>query len=198
MTGDVNGNPGVLDACTGGLDATQYKTSTPVVAGTVCYADLPDDLAFTCPGGRTCATLVTADVQNAALSSFQPAQGVGKANCSFGSIAAPTGGTAGAVGLSSTDTWSNNNGAGNRGDVTNTGTLYPICGVTFDLVFKGLNASGSTSPITSLVADQRRTMYSYFLYVLSSAGQSKLGAANYAPLAQSLLDQLRAGFAANF
>src|SRR5262249_49765198 len=158
-----------------------------------CYADLPDELAFTCPSGRTCATLVLSDMQNAAGSSFQPAQGVGKANCSFGAIAQPVG-LGGAVGLAATDTRSHNNAAGNRGDVTNTGTLYPICGVTFDFVFKGLNASGASSPITSLGDDQRRTLYSYFLYILSSAGQSKLGAANYAPLSQSLLDQMRPAF----
>jgi hypothetical protein len=66
------------------------------------------------------------------------------------------------------------------------------------MVYTRLNSSGSTSPITGLGSDQRRTLYSYFLYVLSSAGQSKLGAANYAPLSQSLLDQLRPGFIANF
>jgi ABC-type phosphate transport system substrate-binding protein len=196
MTGDINGNNGVLDACTGGLDPTKYPAAhQPVVAGTICYADLPDELAYTCPSGKTCAALVLADMQNAAGSSFQPAQGVGKANCSFGAIAAPVGSP---VGLAATDTWSNNNAAGNRGDVTNTGTLYPLCGVTFDFVFKGLAASGATSPITSLGDDQRRTLYSYFLYILSSAGQSKLGAANYAPLSQSLLDQMRPAFITNF
>jgi hypothetical protein len=41
-------------------------------------------------------------------------------------------------------------------------------------------------------------MFSFFTYALSSAGQARLGAANYAPLSGSLVDTLRGGFQGNF
>jgi hypothetical protein len=191
-TGDVNGNNGVLDVCNGVIAGTQ------AIAGAICYADLPDLRAFTCTGA---CPVVAASVRNASDTSFQAPSAVSRANCSFGAIVAPSGGSAGAVGLNTSgtpDTWATDNATGNHGDVTNTGTVYPICGVTFDLVFAGLSAGAGTGAISGLSNDQRRTMYSYFTYILSSTGQATLTSKFYQSLPSSLVDNLRSGFQANF
>jgi ABC-type phosphate transport system substrate-binding protein len=191
-TGDVNGNNGVLDVCDAVIAGTQP------IAGAICYADLPDLRAFTCTG--TCP-VVAASVRNASDTSFQAPSAVSRANCSFGAIFAPSGGNSGAVGLNvsgTPDTWATDNSTGNHGDVTNTGTVYPICGVTFDLVYSGLSAGAGSGAISGLSNDQRRAMYSYFTYVLSSTGQATLNSKFYQSLPTALVDNLRAGFQANF
>jgi ABC-type phosphate transport system substrate-binding protein len=188
-TGDVNGNNGVLDVCNGVIAGTQP------IAGAVCYADLPDAKAFTCAG--TCP-IVIASVRNSTDSSYQPPSSAQRANCTFGAVTPPP---ANAVGLATSgtpDTWATNNAAGDRGDVTFTGALYPICGVTFDLVYSGLSGGAGTGPISELTDDQRRTMYSYFTYILSSDGQATLTSKFYQALPNGLIDQLRSGFQAGF
>src|SRR5262249_16624204 len=114
----------------------------------------------------------------------------------FGTIVAPSGGNNGAVGLTGGDSWAFDNST-NHGDITNTGTLYPICGVTFDLVYTGLSAHAG-GPITELTDDQRRAMYSYFTYILSNTGQANLTTKFYQSLPTSLTDSERKGFQANF
>jgi hypothetical protein len=53
-------------------------------------------------------------------------------------------------------------------------------------------------PNSRLTADQRRTLFSFFVYVLSPAGQGRLTQLGYAALPGSWLETLRQGFRANF
>ena len=48
------------------------------------------------------------------------------------------------------------------------------------------------------VADQRRTLYSYESYILSSAGQDRLSTANYNGIPAAIVSTLRNGFQANY
>jgi ABC-type phosphate transport system substrate-binding protein len=188
-TGDVNGNNGVLDVC------NSVVAGTVAIAGAVCYADLPDFRAFTCTGA---CPATASNVANAATGTPVSASTAQRANCSFGAVTPPP---ANAVGLSvsgTPDTWATDNSAGDRGDVTFTGSSYPICGITFDLVYSGLSSATGSGAISELTNDQRRTMYSYFTYILSSAGQSNLTSKFYQALPNGLVDQLRAAFQAGF
>ena len=114
----------------------------------------------------------------------------------------PSGAANGAVGLNggvNPDNWATDGPAGNRGDVTFRGTGYPICGLTFALIFKGLSADGgATNPIGRLNIDQRRTLYSYVSYILSSAGQDKLTKVLYQSLTPSNVSTFRTGFQTNY
>ena len=78
------------------------------------------------------------------------------------------------------------------------GSGYPICGLTWDLVYAGLDNRSGSSAIAGLSADQRRTLYSYFTYVFSPGAQSLLGPAGYAALPSAWLPKLRAGFQVAF
>jgi ABC-type phosphate transport system substrate-binding protein len=188
-TGDVNGNNGVLDVCEGVVAGAVSTTGT----GTVCYVDLPDLKAYTgCTG--TCPGFI-ANVRNSTDTAYVSPSSSARANCSFGAIVPPG---SNAVGTDLSDTWATDNASGNHGDVTNTGTVYPICGVTFDLVFSGLSGATGTGPISELTNDQRRTMYSYFTYILSSTGQANLTSKFYQSLPTALVDQLRGAFQAGF
>jgi hypothetical protein len=72
------------------------------------------------------------------------------------------------------------------------GTQFPICGLTFDLAFEdtsGLN--GNATPIGGLNADQRRTLYSYILFILTPAGQATLPGHGYDQLPANWLLSLR-------
>ena len=66
------------------------------------------------------------------------------------------------------------------------------------LVYKGLDNGGVANPISRLTADQRRTLYSYSTFILSSAAQELLGSSFYAPLPSGWLTKLRVGFQENF
>jgi hypothetical protein len=85
-----------------------------------------------------------------------------------------------------------------HGDVTDTGSLYPICGVTFGMVFTGLADGTQPNAVAGLTADQRRTLYAYFSYVLSSGGQKQLLTSYYQAIPTSLLAPIRAEFQKNF
>jgi ABC-type phosphate transport system substrate-binding protein len=198
LRGDVNGNPGVLHrvlGLSGGLAATP---------GAIGYADIADFRGYTPVDSPSLA-----NVRNAANTSFQAPTSGNLANCSFSTMTVP-GGTGGAVGLNfdpanptsgANDTWSLNNPGTIHADVTNQGTRYPICGVTFGLVYSGLSA-GSNSAVSQLNADQRRTVYGYFTYILSSVGQAGLGGTGsgrfYSPMATSVVDSLRNAFQSNY
>ena len=54
------------------------------------------------------------------------------------------------------------------------------------------------NPEAYLTADQRRTLYSYFTYVFTDAGQASLTSAGYAALPASWLSSLRANFQQSF
>src|SRR6202167_4429247 len=69
-----------------------------------------------------------------------------------------------AVGLNPEDNWGNNNetnpgSPANHENATDLGSKYPICGLAFDLVYKGLdsNDGAGQGAISRLTADQRRT-----------------------------------------
>jgi ABC-type phosphate transport system substrate-binding protein len=165
-------------------DQAQLATcaATP---GALCYADLPVML--------TQPSLIRASVRNATDTTFALPGTVASANCNLGSLVPPSGGASGAVGLNPTDTWAIDNPGGNHGDLTFTGSAYPICGLTYALVYSGLR---SGAPVSRLGFDQTATVWSYFTYILSSVGQSKLGANWLSPLPASVVDSLRQGFQA--
>jgi ABC-type phosphate transport system substrate-binding protein len=157
-------------------------------AGGVGYADLPQAVGN---------GFVIATVQNATGTSFiAPANGRA-ANCSYTSVQPPAGGASEAVGLSPEGKNWANNAEPNEENVADLGSKYPICGLTWDLVFTGLSNT-STSAIAPLTADQRRTLYSYITFLLSSTAQNSLATIDYAPLPAAWLLELREGFQENF
>ena len=160
--------------------------------GSIGYADLPDEAG---------SGLVAATVFNAAGTSYQaPSSGEG-ANCTYaGIVNLPGAGLASeAVGLGNTEgkNWASN-ASPNEQNVTDRGSKYPICGLTFDLVYSGLANGSVNNAIGGLTADQRRTLYSYFTFVLGSTAQNLLSSADYAPLPPTWLEELREGFQENF
>jgi ABC-type phosphate transport system substrate-binding protein len=168
-------------------------------AGAVGYIDLAEAVGL--PG------VVLASVQNATGTKFEaPSIGGGPANCLYSALPAPPGSSnSDAVGLNAEDNWSNNNEGypslpANHENATNLGSKYPICGLTFDLVYTGLNSNNGEgkSANSRLTADQRRTLYSFFTFILSSAGQEVPGKIHYAPLPSSWLTKLAKGFQENF
>lgn len=168
-------------------------------AGGVGYIDLAEAIGQ--PG------IVLASVQNATGTKFEaPSIGGGPANCLYSALPAPPGSSnSDAVGLNAEDNWSNNNegyasAPANHENATDLGSKYPICGLTFDLVYTGMNSNNGEgkSAISRLTADQRRTMYSFFTFILSSAGQEVPGKIHYAPLPSSWLPKLEQGFQENF
>lgn len=182
-TGGANGGPALI---------TKLKET----AGGVGYIDLAEAVG---------QGLVLASVENATGTGFPGPSNGEAANCNYGALSLPGTTPAAAVGLELGDNWSNNNQTANPGqesheNATDLGTQYPICGLTFDLVYTGLhsnNASGE-SAISRLTTDQRRTLYSYFSFILSSAGQSVPPAIHYTALPEAWLPKLYAGFQENF
>ena len=118
------------------------------------------------------------------------------ANCDLSSATLPGSTNNDSVGLG-TDTWATDNSSGNHGDVTDVGSKYPICGITFDLVYTGLSST-SGSAISGLSLDQRQTLYDLESYITTAQGQAHLAANFYAPLPSTWLAKLHAGFQANF
>ena len=152
--------------------------------------------------------LVLANVRNATNTSYQTPN-VGKAaNCNYGVLTLPGLTAEEAVGLSTEDNWSNNNDklkseGGNEkaqhGLPQDLGSKYPICGLTWDMVYTHNESSSNPEVgIARLTADQRRTLYSYFTFILSSTGQDLTSEVYYAPLPSSWLPTLREGFQNNF
>ena len=180
----------------GGPELIKKLGETP---GGVGYIDLAE---------ANVTGIVLASVEPATLSGFQsPSVGGGAANCLYSSLNAPPGSSPSeAVGLNTEDNWSNNNetnGGGtapNHENAADLGSKYPICGLTFNLVYSGLNSNNAEgkSAISRLTADQRRTMYSYFTFILSSAGQEIPPKIHYAALPASWLPKLEQGFHENF
>ena len=191
--GDVNGNNGVLDIC---AHKVSLGANQPT-GGFACYADLPDQQAFT--GGDS---IIKTTVRNGANTAFVSSSSGTQANCNFGVMTLPS---SSAVGLninpdgSGKDTWALDNTGTNHGDVTNQGTKYAICGVTFALIYQGLGQGtqhGNNSAIDDLNVDQRRTLYSYEEYVLSSMGQNEMKSFFYGVIPDIVLTSVRTDFAA--
>src|SRR6202167_3899814 len=126
-------------------------------AGGIGYIDLAEAVGQ--------SGIVLASVENATGTKFElPSIGGGAANCLYTALPAPPGSTnAEAVGLNPEDNWSNNNetnpgSPANHENATDLGSKYPICGLAFDLVYKGLdsNDGAGQGAISRLTADQRR------------------------------------------
>jgi ABC-type phosphate transport system substrate-binding protein len=183
----------ITNAATSGNPALIAKLKeTPDGVG---YADLPQ--VINQPG------LIIASVQNATGTSFQTPNIGEAANCNYSVLSLPGAGPSEAVGLDPEDNWANNNEEVNKepnhGNATDLGSKYPICGITWDMVYTGLsNTSGGANPISRLSADQRRTLYSYFTFILSSTAQHGLSSIYYAPLPTTWLGLLTEGFQGNF
>jgi ABC-type phosphate transport system substrate-binding protein len=183
-------SPIIVSAKSGGPAEVELVQATN---GSVGYADLPDAAAND-------VGLILPTVESATLTQSYQAPNKGKAaNCNFNSLTLPGLTANEAVGLNTSENWATNSPV-NHQNATNLGSAYPICGITFDLVYTGLdNNSNTNNAITPLTADQRRTLYGYFTStVLSSYGQSGLSSIFYAPLPSGWLPTLEAGFQANF
>jgi ABC-type phosphate transport system substrate-binding protein len=178
----------VRPTTTGGAPVVSLVRSTP---GAVGYADLADAVVAGTPA------LIQSNVRNATDTQYVGAANGTAANCDF-ATSLPGSTNSDAVGLNpGGDNWAFD-AATRHDDVTFKGSQYPICGLTFGLVYTGLNGNSGTGAIARLSANQRRTLYSYFTYVFSPAGQSRLNAARYAALPAAFLTKLRLGFQTNF
>jgi ABC-type phosphate transport system substrate-binding protein len=167
--------------------------------GGVGFADLADEVAGTPP-----TSFIVASVRNGANTSFTAPAAGKAANCDYSVLSLPGSSGSDAVGLNSSDNWGMDNktvnGAADHVNATDLGVKYPICGLTFDLVYSnlGLGGGGSPNAIAALTADQRRTLYSYITYILSSTAQTKLPSDFYAPLPTTWLPFLVSGFQSNY
>jgi hypothetical protein len=175
----------VTTAATAG-DTAQLATcvATP---GALCYADLPVMVGQ--------PTLIRPAIRNASDTAYAPPSSVSTANCSFSTLLPPSGGVAGAVGLNPGDTWATDNPTGSHGDVTFMGTGYPVCELTYVLAYAGLHAGGTA--VSGLRFDQRQTLYSYLVYILSDPGQNKLLSSFFQEIPASIAGTLRAGVQGN-
>ncbi len=150
------------------------------------------------------AGLVQAQMADGTGTGYAPPQSGSGADCDLSSLSEPGGGAAVAmVGLASTDNWASDNneanGTGNHDDAAGLGPSYPICGMSFDLVYSGLSGGpAAPSAIGGLTADQRRTLYSYMSMVLSTLGQATLGTNAYAPLPTTWQAAIVGGFQRGF
>jgi len=184
-------SPLAVPATSGGTALVQLVNNTP---GAVGYADLADITQGGVPA------LINASVRNAVDTGYVAPLAGKAANCDLGVLILPGSTGSDAVGLNTSENWGNDNkavnGTGDHVNATDLGSKYPICGVTFDLVYSNLGLGGGTppNPIAGMTADQRRTLYSYFTYVFSSTAQNKLPSDFYAPLPSSWLPTLLAGF----
>jgi hypothetical protein len=179
----------------GGAALLTLLGTTP---GGIGYDDLPDVEA-------NGSSFIQASLENQAGTGYvSPVSGLG-ANCDLSAVSEPGNGSSTAlVGLDSGDTWATDNATANPGtgehyDANDIGTAYPICGIAWDLVYSGLSA-GPSSPtaIAALTVDQRRTLYSYITFVLSSLGQSILPNNYFAALPTLWQQPVLAGFQKNF
>jgi len=189
VRGHISGNLGVLDDCAG-------VNGEAAVAGTICYADLPD---FENGLYQAVAGFDTAQLQAGATGTFVKPFNGHRANCDFSGIKTPGSSPDGAVGLAAGDSWAFDNGGGNNAAVANLGTGWPACAVTWDFVYAGTSqaANAATQPNRQLNNDMRRTLYSYMLYILGS-GQSLPTSDYYQTIPQGLLNQEISGFKSNY
>ena len=182
-------------------DLPNYKSTPNVLLAQVVP---PSGGVAQCPGGET---LVSGTESCAAI-------GTGAPNCdtTFSGNTPGSGGPTDFVGLDNnglgepagTD-WATDasNGAGGRvpaSDITNipASGKWPICTLTYDMVYSGESAAAPGGPIGGLTNDQRRTLYTFWRYVLSPDGQNLLRTAGYLPLPSSWASNERTGFIAGF
>jgi ABC-type phosphate transport system substrate-binding protein len=177
-TSAKSGNPALLEVL--------HKTN-----GGIGYADLPQE-------AEASTGLVTASVESSTgTGSYQTPNKAKGANCNYNSLSLPGLTANEAVGLSTSENWGNNNPI-NHGNPTDLGSAYPICGLTWDLVYTGLSNGSVPNAIAPLTNGQRRTLYSYMTFLLSSTAQNLLSSHDYAPLPSGWLGTLTNGFQTNF
>jgi ABC-type phosphate transport system substrate-binding protein len=184
-------------AVAGDADCTSLEASTSPTSvaqldlcaaneGSICYGDVAEVASY--------PQLRRATVRNAINTAYQsPVVGL-RANCRFETLTAPPGGATGWVGLTPGASWAWNQ-APNYGDITNAGSGYPICGLTFALVYTG---GGTCAAFSRLTDPQCRLLYAYFSYMLSDLGQDRLNLNQYASLPAGARALIRSGFQSNF
>ncbi len=79
-----------------------------------------------------------------------------------------------------------------------TGVSGPTVGATIADAATLTFPTGTGGPEPELNADQRRTLYSYFTYVLSDQGQTSMKINGYAALPENIETSLRGAFQAEF
>lgn len=170
--------------------------SVNTTPGAVGYIDLADAVTLA-------PNAIQSAIRNATNTTYiDPAAGSAAA-CSFFSVAA-LGGINGNVGLTATDNWSYNNNLNVnsppvRSDVTQTGSDYPLCGMTFAMVYTGIGSTApGAGPVPGLTNNQRRTLYSFLSHSLTNVAQDRLQGAYYARLPQGMVNNIRRGFQQNF
>ena len=175
--GDVSGAPAVVQ-------------KVQAARGAIGYADLAD---WGSPAVVQLANVAPATAPSGPTF-LSPAAGAA-ANCTFAGATTPGSTASDAVGLNpNTNIGWAVDAVPNRSDITYIGDGYPICGLTWDLVYVGLNHNGaSATAISRLTGNQRRTLYSYFSYILTPYAQDRLTQNSYAKLPGALLAKLRAG-----
>jgi ABC-type phosphate transport system substrate-binding protein len=179
----------------------------PGCAGCVGYADYSD--LFHDPNAGSGITIE--NVVNASGTAEPPdvaASPVNASNCTSAGATLPTTGSNPAVGLAGQ--WALNFGGSTtinaHDDIAFShqgASDYPICTMTWDFVWSHEDGNAGTPQGTGgeegyLTADQRRTLYSYFTYLLSDAAQGTLSGAGYAPLPETFLTKERQLFQQNF
>jgi hypothetical protein len=228
ISATTSGSPaliGVLDTTNGGIGYAELGLWPSPLPSGVQFAALETENATQTAGYGTDSGLPSTD--------FQPAGPTGGAsNCTIGENGLPGTGSAAAVGLQAfanpvfnTANWASD-ATTNVENVTynaNSGNSYPVCGLTWDFVYSKINngniapptgATGGTlavnaaDPVQGLNYDQLHTLYSFYTYVFSPAGQegaSVSGGPNYSlnhnsydQLPGAWLDLLRQGFQNNF
>jgi ABC-type phosphate transport system substrate-binding protein len=205
VNGGVSGSPTLitkLEGTPGGIGYAELGLWGTLPAGDV-FAGV-ESQAATAANGLTNNTPPVASFIAAGASGAS-------SNCSIGVLNLPGTHTANeAVGLGVDNYASDQTVANNHENITYSGPGYPVCGLTFDLVYTGMhNETGEAAPVTgaSLTVqgpeigttnDQLRTLYSFFTYVFSPLGQSYLDQATYDELPGAWLLPLRQGFQNNF
>jgi hypothetical protein len=141
-------------------------------------------------------------------------------NCNPGANGLPGTGSANeSVGLGGVnDNWANDAGAAlspqapadQKENIAFAGSGYPACGLTFDMVYAGINdETGEAAPVTGasttvagpvigITNDALQTLYSFFTYAYSPLGQSYLAKQTYDALPASWLTAIRSGFQNNY
>jgi ABC-type phosphate transport system substrate-binding protein len=195
--------------CKGGAYIHAEKSGGPeliktveATANSVGYADLADAVGH---------GLILAKVENAQSNGKGEVGAVYEApvagtlaNCKYSEdLTLPEGGSAeGAVGLGAHENYSNTpaaNSPENHVFASLKGTKYPICGLTFDLVYEGEGRDETTAIEegtafgTAIKPDQRQTLYWYFEdIVFNPIVQSHV--VDYAPLPLAFLTKVATGF----
>jgi ABC-type phosphate transport system substrate-binding protein len=161
--------------------------------------------------GQLAPTATLAFLQTAASTGgtpvyIAPGSGTTGSNCDFTSLGGLPGSATGqdAVSLNGTPRGQGNNnwasdatsvGAANKSDFTFIGSNYPVCGMTWDIVYSNLHIIGGVNdPFPGLTADERAQLYAFYSYVFTPQGQGGLTGVGYDPLPQAWWSTIRGGF----